>query len=162
MWWSAETKRAAGSLRSDRPGVSSPARGRRPNALESRGLLRPASCFAPLGKELMRFVSDRSSPAILLGVAVAAVAAFAALPVRAGAATIKSTDIIELNQAVRDSETAKPALVRIRRFLAEKPDSVYNVFLRQLLLTALITTNSPGAQVAGAADTVLMLPLRDA
>src|SRR5690348_11938443 len=113
------------------------------NALESRGLLH-LEPHPTLGKELMPLVSHRSFAAFGIGAMLAALTAVAGLPARAVAVPIKSSDIIELNTAVQDSSRSPVAVARIRRFLADKPDSVYNVFLRQLLLTGLITSNSPG------------------
>jgi thiol-disulfide isomerase/thioredoxin len=104
-------------------------------------------------------VPRRSSLALLLvltlGTALAAPAATAA------GRRLASNDLLEINAMVQDTARAGKAVPRIRDFLANQPDSTYAVFMRQMLLTALVVSHAPGKAVAGLADTVLRDPQRD-
>ena len=77
---------------------------------------------------------------LLVALLAASLIAGLAPAARAAAHRLASSDIIELNNSVRDPLKAQEALVRIRGFLGEKPDSMYVTYLRQLMLTALVVT----------------------
>ncbi len=102
-------------------------------------------------------VPRRSPLALLLALAFLAAAVAPAAPAR----RLAANDLLEINAMVQDTARAAKAVPRIRDFLANQPDSTYAVYMRQMLLTALVVSHAPGRQVAGLADTVLRDPQRD-
>jgi thiol-disulfide isomerase/thioredoxin len=89
---------------------------------------------------------------------LAALAALLVAPSPAAAGNkLSNQEVADYNDMVTDTLRAGSAIPGLRAFLGNDPDTTYALFVRRMLVRALIVTHAPGPQVTASIDSAAQL-----